>query len=139
MSAHNHVEKLRAAYQQWHDSRGQSVAEWMALMADDVQLRSVADGAPGMEFSAHRNGKEAAEGYFSALYADWEMIYYHVDELFVDGDAVVVFGRCAYKNRKTGKTAETATVNRWRFRDGLVVDYYELYDTAKAFAAATPG
>ena len=130
--------KLRAAYREWHDSRGASGAKWLALMADDVEVRSAADGGPGMEFSAPRKGKAAMAGYFSALAADWEMIHYTTDEFLVDGDRVVVFGHCAYRNRRTGKTAETVVVNRWRFRDGLAVEYFELYDTAKAFAAATP-
>ena len=130
--------KLKDAYKQWHDTRGQSVDAWMALMADDVKMRSVADGAPGMEFSAPRDGKHTLQGYFEALAADWEMIHYTPEEFLVDGDRVAMFGRCAYRNRKTGKTAESAVVNRWRFHDGLAVEYFELYDTAKAFAAATP-
>ncbi len=132
------LEKLKHAYKQWHDTRGKSVVEWMELMADDIEMRSVADGAPGMEFSAKRTGKHTAHGYFSTLAADWEMIHYTPEEFLVDGDRVAVFGRCAFRNRKTGKVAETDVANRWRFRDGLAVEYYELYDTAKAFAAATP-
>lgn len=132
------VAKLRHAYQQWHDTRGKSVATWVAIMADDIQMRSVADGAPGMEFSAKRAGKAAAHGYFSALEADWEMLHYTVHDIIAYGDRVAVFGVCAFRNRKTGKTAETHVANRWRFRDGLAVEYFELYDTAKAFAAAVP-
>jgi ketosteroid isomerase-like protein len=132
------LDMLRAAYTQWHDTRGASVATWVSLMDDDIHMRSVADGAPGMEFSAPRRGKATVYGYFSALAADWEMIHYTVDEFLVDGDRVAVFGRCAFKNRKTGKTAETHVANLWRFRNGSAVEYFEMYDTAKAFAAATP-
>ena len=138
MSAHDLVAKLRAAYQQWHDSRGQNVEAWLVLMSDDVQVHSIADGAQGLEFSAPRQGKAALQGYFSALHADWEMIYYTVDEFVVEGNTVVVFGKCAWRNRRTGKTAESHIINRWRFRDGLAVAYYEYYDTAKAFAATIP-
>jgi ketosteroid isomerase-like protein len=130
--------KLKAAYKEWHDTRGKSVATWMALMADDIDMRSVADGAPGMEFSKSRKGKDTIYHYFTALAADWEMVHYTAEEFYVEGDRVMTFGHCAFRNRKTGKTAESAVINRWRFRDGLAVDYFELYDTAKAFAAATP-
>jgi ketosteroid isomerase-like protein len=130
--------KLRAAYQQWHDTRGGSADAWMALMHDDIRMRSAADGGPGLEFSAARDGKAAAYHYFTGLAADWEMIHYTVEHLLVDGEHVAMFGRCAYRNRKTGKVAETDLANRWRFRDGLAVEFYELYDTAKAFAAAVP-
>ena len=132
------LEKLRAAYQRWHDTRGQSVADWVALMADDVQIRSAADGAAGMEFSAPLKGKATLRNYFTALHADWEMIHYSADEFVSEGDTVVVFGRCAWRHRRTGKTADTFIVNRWRFRDGLVTEFTEFYDTAKAFAAAMP-
>ena len=132
------VEKLRHAYQQWHDTRGKSVEAWLELMADDLEMRSAADGAPGMEFSAPRKGKAAAHDYFSGLDADWEMIHYTVHQIIADGDQVAVCGVCAFRNRKTGKAAESHVANRWRFRNGLAVEYFELYDTAKAFAAATP-
>jgi uncharacterized protein len=140
MAAEELVAKLRAAYQRWHDTRGQSVADWVALMAEDIQMRSVADGAEGKKFSSPRNGKAAAHGYFSALDEDWEMVYHAADEFIVDADGqrVAVFGRCAFKHRGTGKTAETPIIHRWRFRDGLVAEFFEYYDTAKAFAAATP-
>jgi ketosteroid isomerase-like protein len=130
--------KLKAAYKQWNDTRGASSATWLAMMSDDIDMRSVADGAPGMEFSAPRKGKHTAHGYFEALNAEWEMVH-HTPEVFVaEGDRVAVFGRCAFRNRKTGKVAETAIANLWTFRDGKAVDYFELYDTARAFAAATP-
>jgi ketosteroid isomerase-like protein len=133
------LDRLRAAYQRWHDTRGGSVADWTALMADDVTLRSAAEGADGMTFSAPRDGKAAAEGYFAALAQEWEMVRHAADEFLVDGDRVAVFGRCAFKSRRTGKVAESFLVHRWRFRDGLAVEYHEFYDTARAFAAATPG
>jgi uncharacterized protein len=50
--AMNDVDKLRHAYQSWHDSRGASVAVWLDLVADDVVMKSLADGAPELEFSA---------------------------------------------------------------------------------------
>ncbi len=132
------LNRLRAAYKKWHDTRGKSAADWVALMADDIEMRSVADGAPGMKFSAPRKGKHTAHDYFAALDEEWEMIQYTPEVFLADGDRVAVFGKCAYKNRRTGKTAETHVANLWRFRHGLAVEYFELYDTAKAFAAATP-
>ena len=140
MLAQDTIDKLKAAYRRWNDTRGQSIADWIDLMTDDVKLRSVADGAEGMKFSAARDGKDAAHGYFSALHEEWEMIHHTAEEFIVDagGARVAVFGRCAYKNRKTGKTAESHFAHRWRFRDGRIAEYFEIYDTAKAFAAATP-
>lgn len=132
------IEKLRVAYRRWFDTRGGSADDWMELMADDVQLRSLAGGAAGMEFSAPRSGKAALAGYFSSLVADWEMLEHAAEEFVVDGDRVAMFGRCEFRHRRTGKTARSPLIHRIVFRDGLIVEFSEFYDTAKAFAAATP-
>lgn len=132
------VEKLKPAYQRWHDTRGASVGDWLAIMHDNIEMRSLADGAKGMEFTAGRKGKEATRGYFKQLADDWEMMSYRADEFLVDGDRVVVFGHCAFRHRKTGKTAESKVAHRWRFIDGLATEFFEYFDTARAFTAATP-
>jgi ketosteroid isomerase-like protein len=133
------VEKLRHAYQAWHDSRGTSVPAWMDLIADDLDMRSIADGAPGMEFSAPRRGRAEVEHYFAGLARDWEMIFYSADEFIAEGDRVVVLGRCRYRFKATGKEVESPIVNVWRFRDGKAVEFFETYDTARALAATRPG
>ena len=140
MAAEELVAKLRAAYRRWDETKGRSVEDWIALMGDDVKIRSVADGADGMKFSAPRDGKAAARQYFSALAAEWEMIHHTAEEFIVDasGERIAVFGRVAFRCIRTGKVAESHIAHRWRFRDGLVAEYFEIYDTAKAFAAATP-
>jgi ketosteroid isomerase-like protein len=140
MLAQDTIARLRDAYRRWNDTKGRSVEDWIGLMADDVKVRSVADGAEGMRFSAPRDGKAAATDYFSALAGEWEMIHHTAEEFIVDRDGgqVAVFGRVAFKCLRTGKVAESHVAHRWRFRDGLVTEYFEIYDTAKAFAAATP-
>jgi ketosteroid isomerase-like protein len=132
------LEKLRRAFQTWNDTRGASVADWLLLFAEDVVLHSLAGGAPGMEFSAARRGRAEAEHYFNALRDDWEMIHYTAAEFITEGDRVAVHGRCAWRNRQTGKQVESPVASFWRFRDGLVVECFEFYDTAAAFAAARP-
>src|SRR5262245_44403283 len=115
------VQKLRHAYQAWHDSGGTSVPAWMDLLADDVVMRSVADGAPGMEFSAARRGRAEVEHYFSGLAATWEMLFYAADEFIAEGDRVVMIGRCGWRYKPTGKEVESPIINVWRFRDGMAV------------------
>jgi ketosteroid isomerase-like protein len=132
------VDRLKAAYRAWHDSRGTDTAAWMDLLADDFDLRSIADGAAGMEFSAARRGRSAVGQYFADLAADWEMLHYSADEFVGGDDRVVVIGRCGWRHRRTGKAAESPFVGLWRFRGGKAVEYFDFYDTAKAFAAARP-
>src|SRR5262245_33826999 len=116
------VEKLRRAYQTWHDTRGASVSAWLELLAEAVVVRPLAGGTAGMEFSAARRGRAGAEEYFSSLRDDWEMIYYTTEELIAEGDRVAMLGRCAWRHRKTGKTAESPIAAFWRFRGGLAVE-----------------
>ena len=66
------------------------------------------------------------------------MITYDMDDFIAQDDRVVVIGNVAWRNKATGKVAETPKVDIWRFRDGKVVEFAEFYDTARSFAAAVP-
>jgi uncharacterized protein len=57
------VETLRAAYLLWNDSKANSVEHWLDLIHEDVDWRSLADGAHGMEFTGRRKGKEAVKAF----------------------------------------------------------------------------
>ena len=107
-------------------------------MADDVRCYSLAAGAPGAEFTAPISSKKDFERYFKGLLADWEMIHYTTDEFVAEGDRVAVLGSTAWRNRLTGRTVDTAKADFWTFRDGKVVEFHELYDTAALVAGAQP-
>lgn len=47
-----------------------------------------------------------------------------------------MFGHCAWTNIATGKDMEVRVAHLWEFRDGQVVDYTEIFDSARATAAA---
>ncbi|HEY0981823.1 nuclear transport factor 2 family protein [Schlesneria sp. T3-172] len=132
------LKKLQVAYREWNDSRGESVQQWLDLMCDDVRMTSLSDGNAGMEFTKALTGKEQAKNYFNELRATWEMLYFHADEFIEQGDRVVMLGRCSFKSKLTGKSAESPKADFFRFRDGKIVEYFDFYDTAKAYAAATP-
>jgi ketosteroid isomerase-like protein len=131
------VEILKDAYGRWHDSKGGSVDHWMELVADNIQFGSLAQGAPVMRFARDYDGRSTLRGYFEGLLADWEMIHYTVDEFVAQGDAVFMRGSTAWRNKKTGKAVDTPKIDFWRFRDGKAVEFYEYYDTARVFAAAS--
>ena len=72
---------------------------WFDLFADDVRLRSLAAGAPGLEFTLEcRSSKEVAR-YFAGLAQDWEMIHYTVERFVVDGDQIAVRGSTGWRHR----------------------------------------
>lgn len=137
-TSNDNVAKLREAFQLWNDTKGGSVGHWMNLMADNVTMRSITDGSPPMAFMKTKHGKSEAAEYFSGMADDWEMVHFTTQEFIAQGDRVVVLSSVAYRHRKTGKVAESPKADVFRFQDGLIVDFYEFFDTAKAFAATQP-
>jgi hypothetical protein len=136
--AASNVALLQEGYRRWHESKGGSVDHWMTMVADDIKFGSLAQAAPQMAFARTYSNRDALRGYFDGLLADWEMIHYTTDEFVAEGDRVFMRGSTAWRNKRTGKTAETPKVDFWRFRDGKAVEYYEYFDTARVLAAATP-
>lgn len=115
-----------------HESKGASVKAWLDIMADEVRCYSLVAGAPSAEFTAPISSKKDFERYFKGLLDDWEMIH----EFVAEGDPVAVLGSPAWRNRKTGRAVDTAKADFWTFRDGKVVEFHELYDTAALLAGA---
>jgi uncharacterized protein len=127
---------LKDAYRRWAETKGGSVDHWLSIIAEDVRLQSIADGAEPMTFTKPRSGRSQVEGYLRGLTAEWEMIDYEMGEYVAQGDRVVAIGRAAWRHRGTGKVADTPKVDIWRFRDGKAVAFFEFFDTAKAFSCA---
>jgi len=136
--AAENVRALTKAYTLWHETRGGSVDHWMTLIHDDIQFGSLARGAPEMSFTTPYSNSHALRGYFQGLLAEWDMIHFTVDEFVAEDDAAVMRGHCAWRHKRTGKEVDTPKVDFWRFRDGKAVEFYEYFDTARAFAAALP-
>ena|SRR5688572_15658760 len=133
--ANENVEKLKKAYAFWNDHLGSSNQQWMDLMDEKVVFRSLAGGAPGMEFTVDCHGKADLQNYFGGLAADWEMLHYTPQEFIADGDRVVVLSRCAWRSRKTGKSIETPKADFFLFKNGKIVDFMEFYDTHRCISA----
>lgn len=133
--AEENVRKLRVAYQLWNDTLGESTQHWLDLMADDIKMTSLASSHPAMEFTKPVQGKVQAEDYFAGLKAGWEMVHFTPEEFIAQGDRVVMLGRCAFRSRLTGKTAESPKADVYRFRDGRIVEFFDFYDTAAAYVA----
>ena len=129
------VTKLRKAYAFWNDNLGASNQQWMDLMDENVQFRSLAGGSPGMEFTLDCNGKKDLTRYFAGLASDWEMIHYTPEEFISDGDRVVVLSRTGWKSKKTGKSVETPKADIFLFKNGKIVDFFEFYDTYRTIHA----
>jgi ketosteroid isomerase-like protein len=132
-----HKENLQNAYTSWHNSKGSNKQKWFDLMADNIVFRSLAGGAEGMEFTKTCESKEEVQRYFSGLNEGWEMLYYTPEKYICEGDSVAVRSTTGWKNKHTGKEVHTPKADFFEFKDGKIVEFYEFYDTAKAFAAAS--
>lgn len=133
-----HVEMLQQVYDLWRTSKGANTRVWLDLMAPTITFRSLGASAPVIGFS--RNGVSPAdvERYFTDLARDWEMVDYEVESMTAQGDRVAVLSNCSWRNRNTGKVSTTMKADFFRFADGHVVDFAELFDTAGAVEAALP-
>lgn len=88
-----------------------------------------------MAFSAPVKGRAELRRYLEQLIADWEMLYYDMNDVIAQGDRLAVRGRISYRNRSSGKVFVSEKVDLWRFKDGHAVDYYESFDTAALLEA----
>lgn len=130
--------KLKDAYREWHDTKGKSVDSWMDLFAENVRLRSLAEGRAGAAFTQHVRSKAEVTRYFKGLLNDWQMIHYTTDDFIVDGDRIAMRGSTSWSNRKTGRVVETRKADFVTFKDGKIVEFEEFYDTAGLLAALEP-
>ena len=135
-TAPDNVAKLKDAYRRWDQSKGKDTTMWTTLFADDVRLRSLAAGRPGLEFTLECRSSADVARYFDRLLAEWEMVHYTTEVFAVDGDRVVMLGSTSYRHRTTGKAFDTPKLDLVTFRDGRVVEFYEFYDTQKVLDAA---
>jgi uncharacterized protein len=127
--------RLKHAYDQWHATRGGSATVWLDLVAEDVRVGSLADGAQGVEFTQRGGSRDAFARYLTGLLADWEMIHYTTNQFVANDDVVVMRGSTAWRHRKTGREVDTPKADFVTFRNGKIVEFYEFYDTAALLAA----
>jgi ketosteroid isomerase-like protein len=131
----DNVQKLKQAYALWNERKPGTLGFFFEMIDDDVRWRSLGGGAPSLEFTRERTGKDDVRRYFEELVMGWELIHFTPEEYIAQDDRVVMRGRCGFRCRRTGKVVETPKADFFRFRDGKVVDFYEFYDTAGALAA----
>lgn len=129
---------LRRMFDEWNDSKGAGSQALDDVFHADIRFTSLAGGAPGVDFTVSRNGKEDFLSYIDGLTRDWAMCFYRVDEFIAQGDRVVAIGATRWLNKKTNKPVETRKVDVFRMRDGQIVEFDEYYDTAQLIAAAQP-
>ncbi|MEQ1950527.1 nuclear transport factor 2 family protein [Mesorhizobium sp. CN2-181] len=139
MSDSKNLTNLKAAYAAWGKSKlTANVSQLEALMAENFRIASVEQATPGLEFAMGRMEKSASVAYLNGIFDEWEMVHFTPETYVEQGDKIAMFGKCAYKHKITGRKAECRISNLWEFKDGKAVSMIDLFDSAKAVAAATP-
>ena len=129
--------RLRDAYALWSQSSGTRSDQWIALLSDGIEMRSVLTPDLPDDLAATRRTLSGALEYFQTVARDWEMINFICDRFVDGGNDVVMVGRCAWRNRATGRVVDTPKVDVWRFEDGKAVSFLEMFDSL-AFVRAIP-
>jgi ketosteroid isomerase-like protein len=132
------MEQLEAAYQAWHDSKGQSRDAWLALASERIQLRSVNQEGGGLSFARARHSRDDFLDYMTSLNAEWEMVYFSPKTFVRERNRVAMFGTSKWINKATRRPCEVMMAHLWRFRDGKAIELVEVFDSARAVTAATP-
>jgi uncharacterized protein len=132
------MDQLEAAYQAWHDSKGTNQDVWQELCSERVQLRSVGNEGGGLSFARARHSRDEFVHYLTGITAEWDMVYYMPKTFVKERNRVAMFGVSKWTNKATGKSCEVMVSHLWRFRDGKAIELIELFDSARAQAAATP-
>lgn len=133
------LERLKAVQKGWNDTKGGNLAEWEAMFADNIRVRTVGNEPPGLAFARECLTKKDAMVFLTSMLKDWTMVHWTPETYVEDGDQIAVFGRCAWTHKATGKMADVLISDLWRFEDGKAVEFTEIFDTARAAAAAIPG
>ena len=127
--------RLAEAYAAWDRSKGDDTDAWMALVDEDVCFSSLSGGRPGIAFAHECRGREEMIGFFRGLTETLAMDRFDVTEFVAEGDRVVAIGTCSWTARATGRSFTTPYALVASFRDGLIVEAREFYDTAMVAGA----
>jgi ketosteroid isomerase-like protein len=129
--------RLSHAYALWSESGGARSDQWIELLADGIEMRSVLTPDLPDDLAATRRSLSGALEYFQTVARDWEMIDFTVERFVDGGDDVVMVGRCAWRNRATARIVDTPKVDVWRFENGKAVRFLEMFDSL-GFVRAIP-
>jgi len=130
------VALIKGIYKRWSETKGGNVDEILNTLADDVVWRSIANGLHGLNFAKEPLTKPNVRSYFESLGKDWELVFFDVERIIAQGNAVVVVAECSFRHRRTGKSFMSPKVDIWDFRRGKVVGFFEYFDTASAIRSA---
>jgi len=112
------------------------VEGFAALMAPDI-VWNEAESNPYADLNPYIGPEAVLTGLFARLLSDWESFTATQNELVVEGDRVVVFGRYGQTWPATGKVLDIPFVHSWTVQAGRLVAFQQYTDTAALVATMT--
>ena len=137
MAEDTDIDQLKNAYRVWHDTKGANASTWLELMSDEVRILNMGEETAGLSFAKDRHSKHEAVEYLTGILNEWTMVHWTPEIYVSEGDRIAMFGHTAWTNKATGKTAETRIAHLWQFHNGKIVEFTEVFDSARVAAAAT--
>lgn len=138
MSESENLANLQAVYAEWAKGGSEpNFGQLEELMADDFSIVSMDEAAPGLSFAVDSDSKAASLAYLTGIFKQWDMEYFRPEHYVAQGDRVAMFGWCKFRHKVSKHSAECRIANLWTFRDGKLTSLIEVFDSAKAVAAAT--
>jgi len=100
----------------------------MARVSDDVLWE--AEGPAELGFTGVRHGKGETLGFFEGIAREHGEPKLTMTEFVASGDSVATFGRYEVTLKKSGRRLNAPLGHLFQFRDGKVVRYINLTNTA---------
>jgi len=95
-----------------------------------------AEGFPYSKGNPYIGADAIVAGVFQPLLADWKDFRVEVAELVGGPEVVTMFGRYKATHARTGKPLDVQAAHTWWLRDGKVVRFQQMVDTAAVDAAS---
>jgi len=133
-SPQENTEILKNAMSAWDACKGGNYGCWLDVTSEDMQLRSLAQGEHGLDFTRKAQTRDDFLRYMDGLTSSHDMNFYRADTFVAEGDMVVAIGATSWTTKATGKVFDTPYVLVARFQGGKIVELSEYYDTAQVAA-----
>ena len=101
----------------------------------DSEVSWVTPGPSDLPTGGRRTGHAEVMEFFATLVGLLDIVRFTPEDLFASGEKVVVLGDEEARVKATGQTVRNRWVQVFTLRDGKVVAFEEIFDTAPLVAA----
>ncbi|WP_046157748.1 nuclear transport factor 2 family protein [Chromobacterium vaccinii] len=132
MTNRSNLDIVRATYEGKSEDNGRNL---LAALAPDAEWTEAA----GFPYAGTYVGPQAiVENVFQRLGSEWDGYRAAVDHYYVDGDNVVAQGFYHGAYRATGKSFTASFAHVYTLKDGKIVKFEQIVDSAKVWEAMHP-